>query len=250
MRWLRLVITSGSTSLAKPGSMPLMCMDRVAAPAGVVDLLDHLRRQDLLRPLQQHRPAAGDVDARLDERRQVLDALEDPVVGHRGVHDRVGRQRDQRVAVGGGLDAELAAEPGQLAGVPALLGRGRRPDADQLEVGVRVDARDRVPADGARRPDDDAQRLLGDDLTHVRRLEQVLVLGKSQRLSLLQESPGPGTSGTSWARSRPGSAGVTGAPGTPTPGRAPRSGCRCRWSACSGCSGCRGRRTRGRRSAR
>ena len=34
---------------------------------------------------------------------------------------------------------------------------------------------DRVPADGARRPDDDAQRLLGDDLTHARRLEQVLV---------------------------------------------------------------------------
>ena len=182
MRWLRLVITSGSTSLANPGSMPLMCMAGVAPGAGVLDLRDHLRRQDLLRPLQQHRPAAGDVDAGLDERRQVVDALEDPVVGHRRVHDRVRRQRDQRVAVGGGLDAELAPESGQLTGVPALLGVGRRPHADQLEVGVGVDARDRVPADGARRPDDDAQRLLGDDLTHAGRLEQVLVCGKGPRL--------------------------------------------------------------------
>ena len=163
MRWLRLVITSGSTSLAKPGSMPLMCMLALPFAARLVDLRDHLRRQDLLRPLQQHRAAAGHVDAGLDERGQVLDALEDPVVGHRGVHDRVRRQRDQRVAVGGGLDAELAAELGQLAGVLAVLGGGRRPHADQLEVGVGVDAGDRVPADGARRPDDDAQRLLGDD---------------------------------------------------------------------------------------
>jgi hypothetical protein len=35
---------------------------------------------------------------------------------------------------------------------------------DVEQVGVGVDAGDRVPADGARRPDDDAQRLLGDDL--------------------------------------------------------------------------------------
>ena len=35
---------------------------------------------------------------------------------------------------------------------------------DQLEVGMGVDAGDRVPADRAGRPDDDAQRLVGDHL--------------------------------------------------------------------------------------
>ena len=124
MRWLRLVITSGSTSLAKPGSMPLMCM--LALP---------LRRTPPRswsmisggRISSGHCSSTGPLLVTLmpasTNEIEVLDALEDPVVGHRGVHDRVRRQRDQRVAVGGGLDAQLAAQLGQHAGVLAPLVR-------------------------------------------------------------------------------------------------------------------------------
>jgi hypothetical protein len=61
-------------------------------------------------------------------------------------------------------DAELAAQLGQLAGVPTVLALAAGPHPHQLEVGVGVDAGDRVPPDRAGGPDDDAQRLVGDDL--------------------------------------------------------------------------------------
>ncbi|WP_278257528.1 hypothetical protein [Nocardioides convexus] len=54
--------------------------------------------------------------------------------------------------------------PASLPGVLAVLAGGGGPDPDELEVGVGVDARDGVPADGSGGPDDDPQRLLGDDL--------------------------------------------------------------------------------------
>ena len=63
-----------------------------------------------------------------------------------------GSQREQRVGVVGGGHAELAAEPGQLAGVDADLVGVRHPHADQLEVGPGVDAGDGVPPDVAGAP--------------------------------------------------------------------------------------------------
>jgi hypothetical protein len=135
-----------------------------AGPTGLLDPREDLVGQDSVRPLQQHRAGGDHVHALAEHPDEVLDRLEDPVVGHRGVHHGVRSERHQLVAVGGGGDPQLAAELGQHPGVLAVLVGVGDPDADQLEVGVGVDAGDRVPADGARRPDDDAQRLLGDDL--------------------------------------------------------------------------------------
>ena len=127
--------TSGSTSLAKPGSMPLTCRlapvrRRRRPPAG--------RASRGGRIFSGHCSSTGPLETTLmpasTNAEEVLDALEDPVVGHRGVHDRVRRQRDQRVAVGGGGDAELAAEVGQLARRPCRPCRGwtpRRPTSSR-----------------------------------------------------------------------------------------------------------------------
>ena len=56
------------------------------------------------------------------------------------------------------------SEVGQDAGVLALLLGVGHPHPDELQVGMGVDPGDRVPADRAGGPDDDAQRLLGDHL--------------------------------------------------------------------------------------
>ena len=150
--------------VGEPGVDAVDVQRGVAGATGLLDPREDLLGQDAVGPLQQDGARGHDVHALAEHPDEVLDRLEDPVVGHRGVHHRVRGQRHQLVAVGGGGDPQLATELGQHPGVLAVLVGVGDPHTDQLEVGVGVDAGDRVPTDGARRPDDDAQRLLGDDL--------------------------------------------------------------------------------------
>ena len=158
----------------------------VALVAGVLDPREELGRQDLLRPLQQHRPAAGDVDARLDERDEVLDALEDPVVGHRGVHDRVRRQGDQRVPVVGGLDARARGRgrPGSPASLPSFSGLDTHTPTSSMSGWASMPAiacRPMVPVDQTTT----RRGLSGTTWDMPRRLEHVLVMRKGRPLGRL-----------------------------------------------------------------
>ena len=146
------VSTSGSQSLAKPGSTPFTNSDAPPSSGRLLDRVGQLRRHGAVRVLQEHRAARDDVDAGGEEPLEIVDRLEQPVVGHRGVHDAVRLEREQRVGVVRRGDAEVAVEPGQLAGVLADLGRIGDPDADELELGTGVDAGDRVPPDVAGAP--------------------------------------------------------------------------------------------------
>ncbi len=100
---------------------------RVPGLSRLGDPLEHLRRQDPGRPLQQHRAARHHVDPGLDEPDQVLDRLEDPVVGHRGVHDRVRPQGEQRVPVGGGARPRARGRGRRARRRPCRPWRGRTP---------------------------------------------------------------------------------------------------------------------------
>ena len=71
---------------------------------------------------------------------EILERLEDAVIGHGGVHDAVRLQREQCVGVAGRRHAEGTDESGQLAGIVTHLVRVRHVDADQLEIWVGVDA--------------------------------------------------------------------------------------------------------------
>ena len=81
----------------------------------------------------------------------------DVVVGvRRGravVHQRVGLQRDQRVDVVGGGDADRFGQPADLADVAADLLRVADPDTDQLEQRMFDDFGDHHLADEAGTPD-------------------------------------------------------------------------------------------------
>ena len=105
---------SGRTSFAKPGSMPLTWEAGAGALADLRDPLDHLRRQDLLRPLEQHRPRRGDVDAGLGEVHEVVDRVEDP--GRRS--SRCGRSRPASPASSACLSV-VARTPTRGPGRPA-----------------------------------------------------------------------------------------------------------------------------------
>ena len=123
MRWLRLVSASGSTSLAKPGSMPLTCRlapVRVAASASRSSISGG-------RIFSGHWSRTGPLEVTL------MPASMNPNRSSMHSNTRssaiavctiaVGLQRDQRVAVGGGQEPELAAELGQSpASLPSLAG--------------------------------------------------------------------------------------------------------------------------------
>ena len=135
MRWLRLVSCSGSTSLAQPGSMPLTCRLAPSRRGRCRSIIS--ARQDAVRGTAA---APGRTDTTLTpashELAQVVDRLEHPVVGHGAVHDAVGSLATSASRSLAGDDAEVAAEPGQLAGVLAGLVRVGHPDADELQSRV------------------------------------------------------------------------------------------------------------------
>jgi hypothetical protein len=135
------------------------CTDgaRVDAAAVTLQRLDDLRGPDL--------GGAGDRGAGEQGVEDLAEA--DVGVGHdrrghgvdRGVGlDRVQRRHPDRPRVGNApqVVADHVDDHGVLGQV--LLGPGEVLGGEGVPFGVGV------PADGARRPDDDAQRLLGDDL--------------------------------------------------------------------------------------
>ncbi len=166
MRSLIDVSVSGSQSLAKPGSMPLTKIEVPDSRPAAVERFVHRRGHGVDGELQEHRSARHDVGTGAQEPLQVAERLEDPVVGHGGVDDAVGLEGQQRLGVVGGSDAQITAESGQLARVSTDLRRGGDPHADQLEVGMRVDAGDGVASDVARAP-------LHDSIGHVLLLSKV-----------------------------------------------------------------------------
>ena len=146
--------TSGSASLAKPGSTPFTKIETPALSAAA------MTGAAMASPGSGYCSMTGLDETTLmpaaRKRSQVGQRLEDAVVGHGGVHDAVGLQREQRVDVTRCRDAERAPEAGQLAGVaPDLVGVGDE-EPDQLEVGVGVDAGDGVAPDVAGAPLHDA----------------------------------------------------------------------------------------------
>lgn len=119
------------------------------------------RRAAALTRLDQPGPAVAEVVAG-DERRarhHVHPGLQDAhqfvdVDPHRVVHHRIGFQREQCVDVVGGVDAERL-DPGQFADVAAHLLRRPGVAADQFQIRIGRDRRDRTLTDIAGRPLDD-----------------------------------------------------------------------------------------------
>ena len=156
MRSLTPESTSGSASLANPGSTPLTKMETPAFSAAAMTgaasgssgagycSITGLEETTLI-------PAAR-------KPLEILQGLEDAIVGHGGVHDAVGLERQQSVDVARCRHAEGAGEPGQLAGIVAHLVGVRHVDADKLEVGMGVDSRQGMATDVAGTPLHDAIR--------------------------------------------------------------------------------------------
>ena len=131
--------TSGRTSLAKPGSMPEVKNDVPPARHAVLELVAHLR-EERLRVHERHDRARHDVLARGEDAADVLDRLEGPQVGGRGVADAVGVEREERVGVVGRAHAGRGGSPqSSPASVPGLR-RAVHPHADELELGMVDDA--------------------------------------------------------------------------------------------------------------
>ena len=164
MRWERLVITTGSTSLAKPGSMPLMCM--LALPLAQASSIRAMNSGG--RICSGHCSSTGPLEVTLipgstnEIRSSMHSKTRSSAIAVCTIASGV--ERDQRVPVVGRLDPSSRSELGQDPGVLALLLGVGHPHPHELQVGVGVDPGDRVPADRAGGPDDDAQRLLGDHL--------------------------------------------------------------------------------------
>ena len=137
MRSLIPVRTSGRASLAKPGSTPLTKSDTPAAGGGGDEGLGH--GVVVGRELQEDRAGRDHVDAGGQEALQVGQGFEHAVVGHGGMHDAVGLERQQCVNVRGPEHAEGRAQPGQLAGIAPDLVRVGDEEADQFQVGPGLD---------------------------------------------------------------------------------------------------------------
>ena len=124
MRSQMLVATSGSQSLAKPGSMPLTNSDTPPSAAAASTPAYIASGHRAPRVLEEHRARRHDVDAGPQEPLQVGERLEQPVVGPGGVHDAVGpqgqqRRRRRRVAATPSVRSRPASLP---ASMPTLAG--------------------------------------------------------------------------------------------------------------------------------
>ena len=135
-------------SSTKPGLMPVPNIDEPPCSQAVDDAV----AVGAEAPPVDERRGADDVDAGLEDADELVD-----VRPHRVVDDAVGPQREQRVDVVGGGDADRV-DAAQLADVAADLVRRPGVAADQLEVGVGDDGPHRPLADVARRPLHHSQR--------------------------------------------------------------------------------------------
>ena len=121
---------------------------------------DHRRRQRVVRcrVLEHDRAGGDDVDTGGQEPLQVGQGFEDAVVGHGGVDDAVRLQGQQRVDVVRPGHPHGVTQPGQLTGIAPDLVRIGDEEADQLELGMGVDAGEGVSAHIAGAPLHDAVR--------------------------------------------------------------------------------------------
>ena len=83
---------------------------------------------------------------------EVGNGLEDAVVGHRCVHDRVWSQFPDHGLVIGGGHAERASEICELTGVLPHLAWIGDPNPNQIQLRMGVHTHDRMPTDRARGP--------------------------------------------------------------------------------------------------
>ena len=162
MRSLTPDSTSGSASLANPGSTPFTKMETPAFSAAAMTgaargssgagycSITGLEETTLM-------PAARKRSRSVSASKMRSSAMAVCTM-------QSGSQRQQRVDVARRGHAEGAGEPGQLPGIVAHLVGVRDEDPDQLELGVGVDARQGMAPDVAGAPLHDAVRHGGASL--------------------------------------------------------------------------------------